>query len=259
MKTQLKRARRNKHSEDRLNVLIKQFIAYNLDMYKREGIQTLYTYSNEELKDYHEEMDNGNLYFIVHDNEIAGFTLFKKELKAVKVDDLFISHAYRNLGIGRNVLQIIEDMAKDAEKINLNCYAVNTSNKFYKKVGFKEKKIVVYKHIINHNKKKTRKGERLALLEKNGKTGHITISEGLIPDKGVTFNLGSYTLINNLPVDVFGESTLRVVEDKLNSCVHGLVYVEIPCGLKREALENGYKAKTIKYEKELQPLTPEKK
>ena len=100
-----------------------------------------------------------NIYLCESEDEIAGVILFTKyetddDLEKIKkfvfVNELAVLKKFRGLGIGKKLMDAVEDFAKDfgAQNVQLEVWENNSNAiNFYERNGFKLKKLKYWKDI----------------------------------------------------------------------------------------------------------------
>ncbi|MBB6217185.1 ribosomal protein S18 acetylase RimI-like enzyme [Anaerosolibacter carboniphilus] len=75
---------------------------------------------------------------------------FKFEQRVMYIDQMVVSSAYRNIGVGRMLMEKVEEYAKDleADRIELGSWMFNQgAHKFFEKLGFSKFKAAFWKSI----------------------------------------------------------------------------------------------------------------
>lgn len=70
--------------------------------------------------------------------------------KTIKITDIFVSESYRQLGVGRALIEYIEQLAESlaVDYVKLTCwYANSCAYEFYKSLGYEVKSVVMTKTI----------------------------------------------------------------------------------------------------------------
>ena len=125
------------------------------DIFKEHGTK----YTNVELKDLLN--DKNHLIFVYEkDNKVVGHLFCEIkitknssnccDLKTLYIDDLCIKKEYQHQGIGKKLMQYIEDYAKnnDYDNLTLNVWEGNDSAKyFYEMLNFKPQRTTMEKKI----------------------------------------------------------------------------------------------------------------
>jgi len=91
-------------------------------------------------------MQIGKIYIVIIDKKIVGVIVFKKEQywegPVIIIEDLVVKQEFNSKGIGKNLIQYVESIAKKekVKSINFKTHKKSKTIKFYNKRGYKKDK-----------------------------------------------------------------------------------------------------------------------
>ena len=94
------------------------------------------------------DFSNKKVFVIEEDSKKIGFIILEfrtRKNKLIFVDELYVDEDYRKMGYGKKLMDFAYSFAKenDCSRVELNCWCFNEdANNFYKKLGYKEQRIV---------------------------------------------------------------------------------------------------------------------
>ena len=86
-----------------------------------------------------EQIRSGTVYAFVHSNgELAGYLAYEKDAEGMRLSKLYLLPAFRGKGLGKWMLEYVEDRAREAgsDTIHLEVNELNNAREFYGKHGF---------------------------------------------------------------------------------------------------------------------------
>ncbi len=117
--------------KDKLNKLMQLYLHDISKDFKMDFISETCNYAYENLSDYYTKNDHKG-YFIIHNENIAGFILYKYENLHI-VQEFFVPNNYKRAGIGKNAAIKLFDMYKGNWEVKCVPNSVQ-AEKFWNKV-----------------------------------------------------------------------------------------------------------------------------